>query len=414
MHASAPLHLFTGFGIELEYMIVQRDTLDVLPVTDKILYETAGAFEAEVDLDGLSWSNELVLHVIELKTNGPAASLEGLASLFQQHVARLNGMLAPLEGKLMPTAMHPWMDPATETRLWPHEYNPVYQAYDRIFGCTGHGWANLQSTHINLPFADDREFGQLHTAVRLLMPIMPALTASSPIIERQSNGAMDRRLQVYQNNQRRIPIIAGKVIPEPMLSKKEYTEQIHQRIYREIAPHDPDGILQHEWLNSRGAIARFVRNTIEIRVLDIQECPAADLAIAKAIVAVLQAHIDEQWIDFKHQKKWDTEALAAILHEVIRDADHTVIDNRKFLQAFSFPEKKCLASELWQHLLEETLQKQSSDTGASLAPLNIILQKGTLARRILRAVDGDFSRDNLTNVYAKLCDCLAEGRQFLG
>ena len=33
-------------------------------------------------------------------------------------------------------------------------------------------------------------------------------------------------------------------------------------------------------MNSRGAIARFDRNAIEIRVIDVQECPKADLAIA--------------------------------------------------------------------------------------------------------------------------------------
>ncbi|MCA9740763.1 glutamate--cysteine ligase [candidate division KSB1 bacterium] len=414
MTPTEPLHLFAGYGIELEYMIVHRATLDVLPVTDKILYEIAGAFESEVDLDSLSWSNELVLHVIELKTNGPAASLDPLAALFQQHVGKINEMLLPMDGRLMPSAMHPWMNPVKETKLWPHEYNPVYQAYDRIFGCTGHGWANLQSTHINLPFADDKEFGQLHTAIRMLMPIMPALTASSPIIERESNGALDRRLQVYQNNQKRVPLIIGKVIPEPAISKNHYIEHIHQRIYRAIEPHDPEGILQYEWLNSRGAIARFMRNTIEIRVLDIQECPAADLAIAKAISTVLHAQINEQWIDFKHQLRWETDALAAILHEVIRDADRTVIDNRQYLQAFAFPERKCVAAELWQHLLEETLAKQPGDNEAYLAPLSFILQNGTLARRILAAVDGNFSRKNLAIVYGKLCECLAEGKQFLG
>ena len=59
--------------------------------------------------------------------------------------------------------------------------------------------------------------------------------------------------------------MAGRVIPEPVFDKKSYEEQIFQRIYADIAPHDPQGILQHEWLNSRGAIARFDRNAIEIR-----------------------------------------------------------------------------------------------------------------------------------------------------
>ena len=74
--------LFEGFGVELEYMIVRRDDLAVLPVTDAVLQEASGEVCNEVKRGQLSWSNELVLHVIELKTNGPAASLEGLADEF--------------------------------------------------------------------------------------------------------------------------------------------------------------------------------------------------------------------------------------------------------------------------------------------------------------------------------------------
>ena len=70
------LHLFEGYGIELEYMIVDRDTLDVLPVTDRVLEQVAGETVNEVERGPLGWSNELVLHVIELKTNGPVAAAQ--------------------------------------------------------------------------------------------------------------------------------------------------------------------------------------------------------------------------------------------------------------------------------------------------------------------------------------------------
>src|SRR5690606_3311880 len=102
-----------------------------------------------------------------------------------------NAHLAPLGGRLMPSAMHPWMDPLTQTRLWPHENSPVYEAFNRIFGCQGHGWSNLQSMHINLPFEGDEEFGRLHAGIRLILPILPALAASSPFVEGRATGLMD-------------------------------------------------------------------------------------------------------------------------------------------------------------------------------------------------------------------------------
>ncbi len=278
-------HLFQRFGVELEYMVVHAESLAVLPVTDRVLWAVAGQYLSEIELGTISWSNELALHVIELKTTEPAASLDGLAAEFQEHVGRINRILEPLGGRLMPTAMHPWMDPHREMRLWPHESSPIYEAFHRVFDCRGHGWANLQSVHLNLPFADDDEFARLHAAIRLLLPIMPALAASSPVMDGQTTGRLDNRLEVYRHNARRVPRVSGAVIPEPVFSQQAYQDQILQPLYRDIAPLDPDGTLQFEWLNARGAIARFDRNTIEIRVLDVQECPRADLAVCALLTA---------------------------------------------------------------------------------------------------------------------------------
>ena len=36
---------------------------------------------------------------------------------------------------------------------------------------------------LNLPFSSDEEFGRLHAAIRLLLPLLPALAASSPLVE---------------------------------------------------------------------------------------------------------------------------------------------------------------------------------------------------------------------------------------
>lgn len=415
MNDDSPLRLFEGFGVELEYMIVDRDTLSVLPVTDKVLHAVAGEYVSDVEWEDMAWSNELVLHVIELKTNGPAAALEGLPQKFTEHAARINDLLKPLNGLLMPSAMHPWMDPRREMRLWPHEYSPVYESFNRIFGCQGHGWANLQSVHINLPFADDAEFARLHAAIRLVLPLMPALAASSPVVERRLTGLLDNRLNVYRINSRIIPSITGKVIPEPVFTQRDYEIRILQKMYRDIAPHDPEGILQHEWLNARGAIARFDRNTIEIRVLDVQECPLADLAISAAIVAVLEALTSERWTDLSRQQAWAVEPLENILLAAINDAELAVIADRRYLEMFGFSSpKSCTAGELWQHLVETLLPPSSEKAQVWLEALRIILQQGSLARRLVKALGDDLSPEHIAAVYRELCGCLAAGTMFPG
>src|SRR5919198_6066213 len=268
----AALHAFSAFGLELEYMLVHSRTLDVAPIANQVL-ASHGAPAA------LAWSHELVAHVIELKNPQPTSDLAAVAQARQAEVRAMQGTLEPLGARLMPTAMHPWMEPRRETRLWPHD-NDIYRAYDRIFGCRAHGWANLQSVHINLPFADDAEFARLHAAVRLVLPIVPAIGAASPFAEGRATGWLDYRLHAYAGNAPRVPQMNGEMIPEPVTSRAEYDRVILAPLYAALAPHDPQRLLRHEWANARGAIARFDRSALEIRLLDAQECPAAEVAIA--------------------------------------------------------------------------------------------------------------------------------------
>ncbi|RJP19026.1 MAG: glutamate--cysteine ligase [Candidatus Omnitrophota bacterium] len=414
METPPSLHLFKGFGVELEYMIVDRDTFAILPIADRLIHAVAGAYESEIERGKLCWSNELVLHVVELKTNGPATSFIGLSDIFHNHVREINAILKPLGGLLLPTAMHPWMNPDTETRLWPHDYNIVYEMYNKIFNCRGHGWSNLQSVHLNLPFAGEDEFGRLHAAIRVLLPIMPALAASSPIVESRATGIYNNRMHYYRANSSRIPSITGKVIPEPVFQFRDYEREIFQRMYADIAPFDPDGILQHEWLNARGAIARFDRHAIEIRVLDIQECPQADLAILWLITSTLQALCEERWTSTKDQQAWPTESLEPILAETIQLADAAVVRDDRYLNLFGYHEKKsCTAAELWYHLYEKMEQLRPNEVRHFAQPLQIILRHGSLSRRILRRVNGEINKSSLFALLDELSACLAEGRMYL-
>ncbi|MBI4794114.1 MAG: glutamate--cysteine ligase [Deltaproteobacteria bacterium] len=402
--------VFAGFGVELEYMIVDRETLDILPAADRLLAAAAGGrVLEEIDMGDISWSNELALHLVELKTNGPVAALAGVVDRFQENVGKANSLLGRFGARLMPTAMHPWMDPHRETRLWPHGNRDIYEAYNRIFGCQGHGWSNVQSTHLNLAFCGDEEFGRLHAAIRLLLPLLPALAASSPLVDGKASGLLDTRLEYYRVNQRRVPSITGSVIPEPAFTRQAYEEMILSHNYRDIAPHDPDGLLQFEWLNSRGAIARFDRSAIEIRLLDIQECPLADLAVVSAIVAVLRAMAAERWQPFARQAATETAKLAELLLTVIREADRAVIADRDYLGLFGLTEAKLSAAEFWQAITEKTMAPDDPYRPA----LDVILRHGPLGRRILKAVDNRFARRELWEVYVRLCGCLAAGEMFV-
>ena len=403
-------NLFDVYGVELEYMIVDRNTLKVKPIADQLFKEMTGMFTSDVERDDIAWSNELVSHVIELKTNGPRSSLKGLSDRFLEEVDFINELLKKYDACLLSTGAHPFFKPEEETVIWPHEHNEVYHLYDQIFGCSGHGWSNLQSTHLNLPFANDEEFGKLHAAIRVLLPLIPAISASTPIIEGNLTGYFDTRLEYYRKNQQRIPSIAGLIIPEAVFTKAEYEKVIFQPIKVAITPHDTAGVLDKHFLNSRGAIARFDRGAIEIRVIDIQECPRADIAIVEFIIAALK------WLIKRYEAQPEkirhacsTQELSTLLIAAGRYGSQTSVTNPSFLDLFGL-EREATMLEIWQEIYTN-VQQQLSESAKLV--IKIILENGNVSERIFSRISADPSHEGIKAVYAELADCLEKNQLFI-
>jgi gamma-glutamyl:cysteine ligase YbdK (ATP-grasp superfamily) len=402
-------HLFEVYGIELEYMLTNVTSLKVAPIVDQLLTQKKGEITSDIDNGEIAWSNELVAHVVELKTNGPTNNLDGLSALFHKNILEINAILKPLNTQLLPTAAHPLMNPVTDTLLWKHSYSEVYALYHKIFDCKGHGWSNVQSTHLNLPFFNDEEFEKLHAAVRVILPLIPGLSASSPILESKNTGFKDTRLAYYKNNQKEIPEMAGMIIPENVFSKKDYYQTIFNPINKAIKPFDTENILEHHFLNSRGAIARFDRNAIEIRLVDIQECPKADIAICVLIIEVLKLLVHGSLAPITEQKEWTHTALFPFLDNAIKEGETSLVSNLAYLKVFGISEKATI-NTIWKHLYK--LVKPNIHVSHCEA-LESILEKGTLATRILNALKDDFSEKKIKEVYQELAVCLEQNRLFI-
>lgn len=405
---AGPLQAFTGFGIELEYMLVDKLTLDVRPIADRLLEQAVKPKGQAL----IGCSNELVLHVVEIKNPAPGP-LAALTAGFQDRVVELNAQLDALNARLMPTGMHPWMDPRHETVLWPHDDQAIYATYHRLFDCHRHPWANVQSMHINLPFADDAEFERLLAAVRMLLPILPAIAASSPLAEGRLTGFMDYRMQVYPEQSPTQPTIVGSLIPEMVRSRAEHETCVLAPMYRAIEAHDPGHHLRCEWLNARAAIPRFDRHAIEIRVMDTQECPQADVALAALVIDLAHLLYHNAFAGLQTQRNFSTGALSRILTACVRDAEQAWIDDAQYLSILGYPQKSCTARALWQHLGEVLKSHHAPHLELWHTQLQLILDYGPLARRIVRALGGDCSRAALHRVYARLAQTLADGKAFI-
>ncbi len=412
MNTTLATHLFQRHGVELEYMLVDQATLDVWPQADRLFHAVTGSNEGEYAPGPVAWSNELVAHVLELKVAQPVPDLAGQAEVFAEQVRAVNARLATWGARLLPTAMHPWMQPQRETRLWPHDSHEIYELFDTLFDCRGHGWANLQSAHLNLPFAGDDEFGRLHAAVRLVLPLLPALAASSPLCEGRYSGWLDTRLDAYRHNARRLPRVAGSVVPEQVFTEADYHREVFSPLLAEVAPHDPQSLFEAEWLNARGAIARFSRGTIEIRLLDVQECPQADLAILAATTAVVQALVEERFASTVAQQAWPVATLADLLWAAARDGQRAVVRDQQLLAHWGCAGQGSLSlAEVWTALVEQVASGDPAHRWWQ-PPVETILRQGCLAQRIVAAVGPHPRSETLREVYATLADCLAHNQLF--
>jgi len=300
------------------------------------------------------------------------------------------------------------MDPHAETKLWPHGDRAIYAAFDRIFDCRGHGWSNLQSTHLNLPFANEGEFVRLHRALRVVLPLVPALAASSPFLEGRTGGLLDHRLAAYRENCRRIPSITARVVPEDVSSIAEYRSEILGRIEADLKPHDPEGILEAEWVNARGTIARFERCTIEMRVMDVQECPAADLAILQFIVAILRELTSDERAERLAARPLTTEMLAAQFEASMEKGREAPLLDSAWAQSFGL-------NAVRYSTVGDLLGALEARDGSAVEERDVlqrILREGCLSERLLRAAGSSPDRETLRGVYAELRDCLAHGTLF--
>ena len=459
--------IWERFGVEMEFMIVDRDTLNVLPRADVPLgKDKDGNQLSDIEYDDIGLSNELVSHVLEFKCAHPKSTFDGLGKRFFHEIRRANKKLEKINAMLLPSACHPFMDPA-EMKLWPYDCLDIYQTYDRIFNCKGHGWANLQSTHLNLSFDGDEEFGELHAAIRLILPLIPAIAASSPYLDGKYTGYRDARINVYRHNQDKVPEITGQVIPEQAYSYDEYNKMIFDKVKKAIAPYDTEHLLNHFFLNSRGAIARFDRGAIEIRLVDIQECPNADIAIAELEIATLKAivngkfaasrsgnaagssdsatgnaagssasseniaansvpHTLKEYREFL--RNFDTTRLAELLNKTVKDAENATIDWSEYLAVFGMnfatasastspaatpaatsPANTITAGDLWKHIYSIV---KNDLTEVSQSVMEKMLERGTLSSALYKALGDSPSHEAFVSEYKKLADCLAHNRLY--
>jgi len=270
-------------GTEHEYSIIDQQ-FHALPVSDRILKEICGRYESEILFGDVKLGKELQKTVIEMIPRSPAKDLVSLEAQLTKGMAKFNRVFAN-RYQLLGLGMHPTARP-DEIPVWDHDEAEYYEAYDRLFNIRQHGWLNIQALQINLSYQNSRELVALYNKVRTLLPWLVAVTASSPVVEGTLTGTCDNRLVYYRENQKEMPRICDRIVPEKIRSVEDYRHQ-QEEIFSELLSRDA-GILCEEWVNSSGVIIRFSRRCLEIKALDEQESIRSDMAVCAFVRALLR------------------------------------------------------------------------------------------------------------------------------
>ena len=237
---------------------------------------------------------------------------------------------------------------------------------------------------------------------------------------------------------------------------------IFDKVKKAIAPYDTEHLLNHFFLNSRGAIARFDRGAIEIRLVDIQECPNADIAIAELEIATLKAIVNGKFAasrsgnaagssnaegisanddrsaansvphtlkEYRESlRNFDTTRLAELLNKTVKDAENATIDWAEYLSIFGIdfatasastspattptatsPANAVTAGDIWKHIYSVV---KNDLTEVSQNVMEKMLKRGTLSSALYKVLGDSPTHEAFVTEYKKLADCLAHNRLY--
>jgi glutathione synthase/RimK-type ligase-like ATP-grasp enzyme/gamma-glutamyl:cysteine ligase YbdK (ATP-grasp superfamily) len=409
---ATPYGLFEVAGLELEYATVNAE-LDVEALVEPAFRTVAGRGTSDIELDGVGFSNEIADHVFEVKTLEPVRSLAQAEDAIVAGIRRFSDVLREeWDARLLPTAMHPWFDPK-QARLWTRSGLRIYATYAQIFDIRTHGWMNVHATHLNLPFGDEHETMAMHTAAALLLPYLPALAASSPVHDGRLQPHADARLAWILQHQSRIPATCGRLVPEFVDSYASYRREILQPMYAALDAFPHSAPIRHEFLNSRGAVLRFARKALELRVLDTQECVKMDVAISVFARAALQALTKE--VLAGRLALPPHHVLVADFEACIRDGSQANVMAPHLLDGGSGAPVRLVL----ETLLARARGTVAGEDASYLALVDGIVEQGTLSERIRARLEphagtDDSLRSALREVYTELAECLLANEPWAG
>jgi carboxylate-amine ligase len=256
-------------GIEEEFGILDPATLDLAPRFE----ELRDAALASDPFLGESIAGELISSEIEIRS-GRGDDLRDAIARQREARTRLFALAARQGVSLGATGTHPWADYRLQPNIDTEHYRRVVEGLQYVARRN-----NTFSLHVHVGVRDIERAVRTCDRLRPVLPLLLALSASSPFLEGLDSGLASARTQTFTRNFPRCGI------PDAYGSWAAYRDYVDFLVRT-------NSIVEYTqvWWSIR---PHFAFGTVEVRICDVQATAAESEALAALIVAcVLQAARD--------------------------------------------------------------------------------------------------------------------------
>lgn len=268
-------------GVELEVQILDPETLELAPLAPAILKMVPPSQKERI-------KPEFIQSMVEINT-GICSTVAEVEQDLRHSYQMLKNIVDDIGGSLYCVSLHPFSR-ALEQRA---SNNPRYKRILKDLQIVGRRFIT-QGLHVHIGVDDAEKVIRINNNIRIYLPILLALTTSSPFFEEEDTGLMSYRSKLFES----LPL-AG--MPDSLDNWEEFDNLVTlltqsgiiksvKDIWWDVRPHPDFG-------------------TIEIRICDLPYSMRDILALTALVQALVlslseQSENPEPHIQILRSNKW--------------------------------------------------------------------------------------------------------------
>ena len=255
-------------GLEEEFALLASDSLELTPCFDELRQAAAADPVLNASIAG-----ELISSEIEIRS-GRGANLHEARAAQREHRRRLFALAAHHDVALGATGTHPFSDYRQQQIIQTEHYRRVEEGLKYV------AWRNNTfSLHVHVGIHDAERAVLVCDRLRPVLPVLLAISASSPFLDGRDSGLHSARTQIFTKSFPRCGV------PDPFGDWATFADYIAMLVRtRSIVEYT------QVWWSIRPHLAF---GTVEVRICDAQYTAAESDNLAALILAcVAQAARD--------------------------------------------------------------------------------------------------------------------------